>query len=412
MRTQILIVLAGLAAIGCDAQTTGARAGAGVPAAALDMGVTRASHGAAAIDDGRVLLIGGCVRESCEPGPDSATATLFDPATRTFTPAGALLGPRTSAVTVRLPSGEIFIAGGWSGSSVTSLVEAFDHRSGKSRRLPDLSLARSDIASVRLADGRIVLAGGYDGSSPVDLVELFDPAQGTIATLGRLKIPRAGAGAALLPGGDVLIVGGESSGQVPTAAAERLDPRTGASRLVGSLAQARYKHAVASLADGRVVAIGGSDERDRGGKIDTIEVFDPGTGRFTLLGRMLEPRFKIGSAVQALADGRLLIAGGSRAEVFDPAARKSAYVGPAFGRTLNFSTATLLPGGSVLVAGGYDEIGIRMGSWAWVIEAPAAPAGSTADSAFCTALHKASARNGLPSKGAPGAALLIDSVSL
>ena len=37
------------------------------------MPVARAAHSAVAVADGRVLLIGGCVRESCEAGPDSST---------------------------------------------------------------------------------------------------------------------------------------------------------------------------------------------------------------------------------------------------------------------------------------------------------------------------------------------------
>ena len=83
---------------------------------------------------------------------------------------------------------------------------------------------------------------------------------------------------------------------------------------------------------------------------------------------MLNKRYKIGNAVVVLPDGRVLIAGGApRAEVYDPASRRTIDVGPAFGGSLNFASASLLPGGSVLVAGGYYEDGIRMSRSAWVL---------------------------------------------
>ncbi|MCA1662047.1 MAG: hypothetical protein LC648_07765, partial [Novosphingobium sp.] len=72
--------------------------------------------------------------------------------------------------------------------------------------------------------------------------------------------------------------------------------------------------------------------------------------------------------VVVLPDGRVLVAGGaSRAELYDPATRRSAMTGPDFGRRLNFASATLLSNGAVLVAGGYDENGIRMSDGAWIL---------------------------------------------
>jgi hypothetical protein len=332
------------------------------------MPVPRAAHAAIALLDGRVLLIGGCVEESCEAGPQSATVDAYDPSSRRFTRLGQLLDRRLSAVAMPLPSGEILIAGGWVGPHVSPLVEAFDPALGRSRRLPALSVARADIAAVRLEDGRILLAGGYDGEGPVDLVEIFDPSKGTVAPAGRLSIPRAGAGGALLANGQVLLVGGATEGRRPTAAAELFDPASGRSTPVGSLAQARYKHAVVGLRDSRVLVIGGSDHRDAQGKLRSIEVFDPTSNSFRSAGQLLEPRFKIPATVLLLGNGKVLIAGGAgRAELYDPGTARSAYVGPDIGKPLNFATATLLPDGNVLLAGGYDERGIRMSSEAWLI---------------------------------------------
>jgi hypothetical protein len=159
------------------------------------------------------------------------------------------------------------------------------------------------------------------------------------------------------------------SGLRATATAEVLDPDSGQSELTASLREARYKHAVVVLPGGHVLVIGGSDERDSQGKRSTIERYDSTRARFFRAGEMLASRYKIGSSVVVLPDGRVLIAGGGpRAEVYDPATTRTSEVGPQFGGSLNFTTATPLPEGGVLVAGGYFEDGIRMNRNAWVLK--------------------------------------------
>jgi hypothetical protein len=175
-----------------------------------------------------------------------------------------------------------------------------------------------------------------------------------------------------LPDGKLLVVGGGIDGPAglkATGTAEIVDPVTGTSRMTGSLADARYKHAVIALPSGKVIALGGSDERDSRGKLDTVESYDPATDRFTASGRLLARRYKIANSVVLLRDGRILVAGGGpRAEIHDPAAGRSLPVGPQLGGSLNFATATLLPRGGTLIAGGYYEDGIRMNRRAWQLK--------------------------------------------
>ncbi len=359
----LLILLAALAACGQPAAAPGPVEPPTAGGGAIPMPVARAAHASVALPGGRVVLIGGCVLESCEAGPESGTVDAYDPGSGRITPAGRLLGPRISAAVLPLASGDIAIAGGWAGASVSDQVELWNPRTGRSRRAPPLGRARSDLAAVKLADGRLLLAGGYDGRGPVGDVEIFDPATGRLARAGALAVPRAGAGAALLPDGTVLIVGGGTGpgAREPTASAELFDPRTGRSSPSGALAEARYKHGIVSLGDGRVLVFGGSDGRDREGKITRVERYDPDARAFVAAGRLLQPRYKIAGSVLLLPDGRVLIAGGApRAEVYDPASQRSGLVGPDTGKSLNFATATLLRDGSVLLAGGYDENGIRM----------------------------------------------------
>lgn len=338
----------------------------------LRLSSPRAAHSAAVLADGRVLLFGGCVLESCEAGPASATVEAYDPRTGRFAIIGRLGERRTSMALVPLPSGKLLLAGGWAGVSVTDSLELFDPATGTARVAGRLVRARADIAAVTLRDGRILLAGGYADGQALDLVEIYDPRDGSLAAAGRLSSGRVGAGAVLLGDGRVLLVGGGvtgGDGVVPTASAELFDPLSGRSIPAGSLAGPRYKHAVVALADGGVIVLGGSDARDSRGKIDLVERFDPATGRFSAAGRLLAKRYKIGGAVALLPDGRLLVAGGApRAELYDPATERSEFVGPELGASLNFASASLLPSGRVLLAGGYDEQGIRMSDRAWLLD--------------------------------------------
>jgi hypothetical protein len=336
----------------------------------MTMRVARAAHSAIPLADGRVLLIGGCVRESCEAGPDSRTVDVFDPRTRRFELRGTLLEPRVSTTSAVLPNGRVLVAGGWVGSTVAASTELFDPKTGRSSAGPSLSSPRADMAVVTLPDGRVLLAGGYDGRAAQDSIDVFDPVDRSLRRLGSLTIARTGAGAALLPDGRVLVVGGGTNaenGLTVTSSAEIIDPGSGESRPTGSLAEARYKHALVRLPNGHVLAVGGSDERDSRGKLDSIESYDAATGRFAASGRMLAKRYKIAGSVVVLGDGRVLIAGGApRAEIFDPATGKTALAGPALGGALNFASATRVPAG-VLVAGGYYEDGIRMSRGAWLL---------------------------------------------
>lgn len=340
---------------------------------ALRMPTPRAAHSAVALPGGRVLLIGGCVAESCEGGPESATVDAFDPARRIFHPAGTLTMRRVSTTAVLLASGKVLIAGGWAGPAVTSSVELFDPATGKSRHVGELSEPRADIAAVTLRDGRVLLAGGYGDGAARDSVDIYDTRTRSLSRAGNLVIARAGAGAALLADGRVLLAGGGTNGAAglaPTASAEIFDPVAKSSSATGSLREARYKHATVRLGDG-VLVLGGSDARDAGGKLRSVERFDPRTGTFAAAGQLAEARYKIAGAVVFLPNGKVLVAGGARrAELYDPATSRSVAVGPDMGRSLNFASASLLPNGSVLVAGGYDERGIRMNDRAWIVTAP------------------------------------------
>lgn len=127
----------------------------------------------------------------------------------------------------------------------------------------------------------------------------------------------------------------------------------------GSLQEPRFGAAYAKLADGRVLVAGGTGVNDT--TLASAELYDPATGQWTRTGELAVPRVR--ATATTLDDGRVLVAGGNNptadnldsAELYDPA---SGTFGPTgkmvWGRTLH--TATKLSDGTVLLAGGYGDI--------------------------------------------------------
>jgi hypothetical protein len=119
--------------------------------------------------------------------------------------------------------------------------------------------------------------------------------------------------------------------------------------------------------DGKVLITGGVDENDDA--LDSAELFDPATLSFTATGPMSIPRH--GHSATALPDGTVLICGGYTdsgntpftAEVYDPASGSFTLTtdlnggnGTDMGGGHAFHTARLLPDGTVLVAGGEEDL--------------------------------------------------------
>lgn len=339
---------------------------------AVQLTSPRAAHASVPLDDGRILLLGGCVRDGCEAGPASAMVDVFDPRDGVFTNSGRLLGPKVVSQAVKLFDGRILVVGGWDGGQASATAEIFDPKSGISQSAGALSTTRGDVSVVALADGRVLVAGGFDGRQRLPGAEIFDPRTGLFTSVGALNEARSGTELVLLKDGRVLVirgVAGRSGATMPISSAEVFDPATGRFTPTGSLLEARFKHAALALPDGRVLVIAGSDERGRdGGKKRTLEIYDPARGEFTHGGTLHHARYKLTDAVALLADGRVLIGGSGRyPEVYNPATRRSTELAVDLGRSWNFMTATVLVDGRVLLAGGYSEGGLEVSDRTWLL---------------------------------------------
>ena len=123
----------------------------------------------------------------------------------------------------------------------------------------------------------------------------------------------------------------------------------------GMLSRDSTGHSATTLADGRVLVAGGSAAGIVSGG---LELFDPQTQAFTALPAGLAVARAVHTAT-LLADGRVLVLGGvdqndvvhTTAEIFDPATGISSLVAPMSVPRVQH-TATLLADGRVFVAGG------------------------------------------------------------
>jgi N-acetylneuraminic acid mutarotase len=119
----------------------------------------------------------------------------------------------------------------------------------------------------------------------------------------------------------------------------------------------RSDHTATLLPDGKVLVVGGITKGVKS-ILASAEVYDPSTGRWTLVGKLAKGRAF--HTATLLPNGTVLVAGGmavgakviSTAELYDPATKLWTTTG-AMRNARGVPTATLLANGEVLVTGGY-----------------------------------------------------------
>jgi WD40 repeat protein len=263
--------------------------------------------------DGSVLIAGGFDGEKA-----LSTAELYDPATHTSSATGSMSTGRYYHTATLLASGEVLVVGGQGGGNT---AELYDPTGGSFRRTGSMTSARVLQTATLLHDGRVLVAGGAGLAS----AELYDPGTGTFSLTGSMEIPRAMSAAALLANGEVLVIGGTAPSGMPIgdilASAELYDPNSGRFNAVGEMNTGRYGATATLLADGRVLVAGGSAD-------NSTEIYDPQSGSFSPAGSMTEVR-RWATATR-LRDGSVLVAGGvgglnaeqdvtlASAELFEP----------------------------------------------------------------------------------------------
>ena len=251
-----------------------------------------------------------------------SSAQRWDPV-RGWRDAGTMADKRTSARAAALPDGRVLVMGGVQATYGPSYVnpsiltngnthflasaEIWSPATGGWRQVAPMSQPRDGHTATTLADGRVLVIGGRPGETVAGPTaapaEIWTSATGAWTPIGRPRQERAGHTATRLADGRVLITGGTplrapfGPTPEPLAGAEVWDPRTDRWTDVSPMRFARSGHDAALLADGRVLVAGGIPMRG--------EIWDPATDRWTLTPWFTE---MIGANIHltALRDGRVL----------------------------------------------------------------------------------------------------------
>lgn len=320
------------------------------------LSIPRSFHTATLLSNGKVLIAGGWATETHLPVWSSAE--LYDLSSGTFTKTGEMSTPRFGHSATLLPDGRVLIAGGSAvvnGNSTLDSAEIYDSSTGKFSVISSMTAARLWHRATLLSNGEVLITGGYTfDSNPHALAsaELFDPVTETFTATGNMTADRSWHTATLLNNGQVLIDGGREDETVP---AELYDPATGTFSAVGPSALPNYLIPASStlLASGKVLLT----MQYSCDFADQAEVFDVATGSFVPISDMTANRGY--RTTTLLPEGKVLVTGraditlGGTAELYDPATSTFSATSGAFRASEEGHTATLLPDGTVLIAGGW-----------------------------------------------------------
>ncbi len=334
--------------------------------------VARYAHTSTLLNNGKVLIAGGL-----DDTGATDSAELYDPSTNTWSAIAPLPEPRVGHTATKLPDGKILIFGGTdSASNNVRRAALFDPDTNTWSSFDAPGWSDGPTATL-LKTGKVLVVGGYpDGHDSFhldwlkDYASLFDPATRTWTRTGNLPDIRSTPSATLLKDGRVLLAGGyDYDWGCPVYSTQTYDPVTD-SWSTGANLPFGWGHTATLLPDGRVLAVGVADDGNCGNPTGPAfaELYDPATGLWVRGANA--GVYPEGVTSSLLPDGTVLVAGGrgpgtygdstntihfaaslDSAEIYDPKTGSWSTAPPSI-TPRAMPTATVLPNGHVLMVGG------------------------------------------------------------
>ncbi len=235
-------------------------------------------------------------------------------------------------------------------------------------RAASLATGREEHTATLLRNGSVLIAGGTDGrGNALRSAEIYDPKKKRWSAAASMSRPRVGHTATLLPNGKVLAAGGLVM-PFPSpsfASTELYDPATNSWSFAAPMIESRTRHTATLLPDGRVLVVGGLTVTLREGGLfpsqpTGAEIYDPKANRWSMTAPMGVPR--LDQSVTLLPDGSVLVAGGTddrlailkSTEIYDPTQDRWISAAP-MGVARSGHVATLMANGDVLVVGSLGD---------------------------------------------------------
>ena len=302
-----------------------------------ELNIGRYNHTATLLPDGKVLVAGGTGSESCfKP---TSSAELYDPVSGTWSPTGSLNTARASHTATLLQNGLVLVAGGYAADGYLNSAELYDPATGTWRPTASFKNIRNSDSSDAplLQNGKVLVVGGD--------AELYDPETEIWSSTSR-PTGYYYLNLALLPDGKVLGFGWDWDYPV----AELYDPAT------QHWSSAGYFDLVpvtmTPLPNGKVLVMG-ITYPVRNEAIAAI--YDTSTSRWITAPTLTFGAPETGESRATLqADGKVLVSGINGAALFEAMTETWSLTSqPTVPR--HHHTATLLPNGATLIAGGIDN---------------------------------------------------------
>ena len=165
------------------------------------------------------------------------------------------------------------------------------------------------------ADGRVMVCGGFNAGGADQMEHLSStalqwlPGTDTWSALADLPAARGGAASVRLPDGRTMLIGGLSDGgQQPLASVVVLAADGSGWSDLPPMSGGRFEPAAELLPDGKVLVAGGMSDTDFDTALNTAELWDPATQKWTVLPPMAHERSQPDACV--LPSGRVAVVGG------------------------------------------------------------------------------------------------------
>jgi hypothetical protein len=259
----------------------------------------------------------------------------------------------------------------YNGCQTTSSVELLDLSTmcwSVAGCMPSLPDPRALHSVSCCADGRVMVCGGFNAGGADQMEHLSStalqwlPGTDTWSALADLPAGRSCSASVRLPDGRTMLIGGISDvGHQVLASVLVLAANGSGWSDLPPMSGGRIEPAAELLPDGKVLVAGGMSDTDFDTALNTAELWDPATQKWTALPPMAHER--LGPTACVLPSRRVAVVGGAGAdgkprkdgEVFDPVKREWAPLGAEMVHEHGNTGAVAVAGG-LLAVGGASEI--------------------------------------------------------